>query len=81
MIWADGLLAYVLYFQRRFDEAEPFAVTVESDAHRWADTWASLMMTTLLANLRLWTGRLAEAEQLAERALSRVPRDATTATA
>ena len=28
------------------------------------------MMQTLLANLRLWTGRLAEAEQLAERALS-----------
>ena len=27
------------------------------------------MMQTLLANLRLWTGRLAEAEQLAERAL------------
>ena len=28
------------------------------------------MMQTLLANLRLWTGRLAEAEQLAERALT-----------
>ena len=30
----------------------------------------ALMMQTLLANLRLWTGRLAEAEQLAERALA-----------
>src|SRR3954462_13066133 len=28
------------------------------------------MMQTLLANMRLWTGRLAEAEQLAERALT-----------
>ena len=28
------------------------------------------MMHTLLANLRLWTGRLAEAEQYAERALT-----------
>ena len=28
------------------------------------------MMQTLLANLRLWTGRLAEAEQAAERALA-----------
>ena len=28
------------------------------------------MMQTLLANLRLWTGRVAEAEQLAERALN-----------
>ena len=49
MIWADGLMAYVLYFQRRLDEAEALAITVERNAHRWADTWASLMMTTLLA--------------------------------
>ena len=30
VIWADGLQAYVLYFQRRFDEAEALAVTVEA---------------------------------------------------
>ena len=70
MLWADGLLAWVFYFQRRFDEAEALATTVEGDARRRADSWAGLMMQTLLANLRLWTGRLAEAEQLAERALT-----------
>ena len=68
--WADGLRAYVLYFQRRFDEAEQLAVAVEVEARRRADSWAGLMMQTLLANLRLWTGRLADAEQFAERALN-----------
>ena len=58
------------YFQRRFDEAEALASAVISEARRWGDTWAVLMMQTLLANLRLWTGRLAEAEQFAERALA-----------
>ena len=58
------------YFQRRFDEAEELALAVESDARRWGDPWATLMMQTLLANLRLWTGRLADAEQFAERALA-----------
>jgi hypothetical protein len=68
--WAEGLLAYVTYFQRRFDEAEALASAVISDAKRWGDTWALLMMQTLLANMRLWTGRIAEAETLAERALA-----------
>ena len=69
VLWADGLLAWVCYFQRRFDDAEALATAVEGDARRRADSWAGLMMLTLLANLRLWTGRLAEAEQFAERAL------------
>ena len=64
------MLAYVTYFQRRFDEAEALASAVISDAKRWGDTWALLMMQTLLANMRLWTGRIAEAETLAERALA-----------
>ena len=68
--WAEGLLAYVTYFQRRFDEAEALASAVISDAKRWGDSWALLMMQTLLANMRLWTGRIAEAEALAERALA-----------
>ena len=63
-------MAWVSYFQRRFDDAEALALSVEADARRWGDTWPALMMQTLLANLRLWTGRLAEAEQLAERALA-----------
>ena len=68
--WAEGLLAYVTYFQRRFDEAEALASAVIGDAKRWGDAWALLMMQTLLANMRLWTGRIAEAEALAERALA-----------
>ncbi len=68
--WADGLLAWVYYFQRRFDESEALATDVDGNARLRADSWAGLMMQTLLANLRLWTGRLAEAEQLAERALA-----------
>ncbi len=68
--WAEGLQAWVSYFQRRFEEAEELATAVESDARRWGDPWATMMMQTLLANLRLWTGRLAEAEQFAERALA-----------
>ena len=56
VLWADGLLAWVFYFQRRFDEAEALATYVEGDARRRADSWAGLMMQTLLANLRLWTG-------------------------
>ena len=35
--WAEGLRAYVLYFQRRFDEAEQLAVAVEGEARRRAD--------------------------------------------
>jgi class 3 adenylate cyclase/tetratricopeptide (TPR) repeat protein len=68
--WAAGLRAWVSYFQRRFDEAESIALSVEAEARRWGDTWPSLMMQTLLANLRLWTGRLADAEQFSERALN-----------
>ena len=69
--WAAGLQAWVSYFQRRFDEAEELALAVEGEARaRWGDAWATLMMQTLLANLRLWTGRLADAEQFAERALA-----------
>ena len=67
--WAAGLRAWVAYFQRRFDEAEELALSVESEPRRWGDSWPSLMMQTLLANMRLWTGRLADAEQFAERAL------------
>ena len=68
--WAAGLRAWVAYFQRRFDEAEALALSVESESRRWGDSWPSLMMQTLLANMRLWTGRLADAEQFAERALN-----------
>ena len=70
MSWAAGLQAWVSYFLRRFDEAEELALSVEQSSRRWGDTWPTLMMQTLLANLRLWTGRVAEAEQLAERALN-----------
>ena len=61
--WAQGLQAWVMYFQRRFDEAEALAASVEGEAKRLGNSWASLMMQTLLANLRLWTGRLSEAER------------------
>ena len=80
MSWAQGLQAWVMYFQRRFDEAEALAASVEGEGRRLGNSWASLMMQTLMANLRLWTGRLADAEQLAERALRRASASSTTAT-
>ena len=50
-----------MYFQRRF--GEPGARRVgRGEGRRLGNSWASLMMQTLLANLRLWTGRLSEAE-------------------
>ena len=70
VIWADGLRAWVRTSSAVTTRPRRWRSPSRPMPTGWADSWASLMMTTLLANLRLWHGRLAEAEQLAERALA-----------
>ncbi|MEI8241594.1 MAG: hypothetical protein WCI22_19450, partial [Actinomycetota bacterium] len=72
--WAYGLLAFIEFFERRFDEAENLAVTVSREAELRGDEWAAGMMDTLRADLRLWQGRLEEAHDLAEKARTRFKR-------
>lgn len=72
--WAFGLLAFVRFFQRRFDEAEDLAVIVRAEAFDRGDDWAAAMMLTLLADLKLWRGDLEKAASLAEQARQRFRR-------
>jgi tetratricopeptide (TPR) repeat protein len=72
--WAFGLLAFIEFFERRFDEAENLAITVSREAELRGDEWAAGMMDTLRADLRLWQGRLEEAHDLAEKARARFKR-------
>lgn len=72
--WAFGLLAFVRFFQRRFVEAEDLAKVVQVEALERGDDWAAAMMQTLLADLRLWQGRLGEALAHAEQSRNRFRR-------
>lgn len=72
--WAFGLLAFVRFFQRRFGEAEDLAVIVGAEADQRGDDWAAAMMQTLMADLRLWSGRLTDALGHAEQARNRFRR-------
>ena len=72
--WALGLLAFVRFFQRRFAEAEELAVVVGKEANDRGDDWAAAMMQTLIADLRLWQGKLEEALSNAEQARNRFRR-------
>ena len=72
--WAFGLLAFVRFFQRRFVEAEDLASVVQTEALERGDDWAAAMMQTLVADLRLWHGRLDEAMSNAEQARTRFRR-------
>ncbi len=66
--WAFGLLAYVQFYERRFTEAEQLATLVLREAKERGDDWAEAMMTALSAALKLWTGHLQEAFDLADHA-------------
>jgi tetratricopeptide (TPR) repeat protein len=68
--WAAGLLAYVRFYQRRFEEAEALAVEVRRDSLELGDPWAPAMMDSLIAAIRLWSSRFVEAEELSRRALT-----------
>jgi class 3 adenylate cyclase/tetratricopeptide (TPR) repeat protein len=72
--WAFGLLAFVRFYQRRFGEAEDLAGVVQGEAIQRGDDWAAAMMQTLMADLRLWQGRLPEALANAEQARNRFRR-------
>jgi class 3 adenylate cyclase/tetratricopeptide (TPR) repeat protein len=72
--WALGLLAFVRFFQRRFDDAEELATVVGAEAGARGDDWAAAMMQTLIADLRLWQGKLDEALTNAEQARNRFRR-------
>jgi tetratricopeptide (TPR) repeat protein len=64
--WARGLLAFVEFFERHFDEAEGLADSVQREAEQRGDEWAAAMMQVLRANLRMWQGRLDDAHRMAE---------------
>ena len=60
---------YVRFFQRRFADAELLAIKVRADALELGELWAPAMMDSLLASIRLWSGRFSESEELSRRAL------------
>jgi class 3 adenylate cyclase/tetratricopeptide (TPR) repeat protein len=72
--WAFGLLAFVRFFQRRFDEAEDLAVIVQAESIETGNDWAAAMMQTLIADLSLWRGDLHKALSHAEQARNRFRR-------
>ncbi|MFM7685071.1 MAG: adenylate/guanylate cyclase domain-containing protein [Actinomycetota bacterium] len=69
--WALGLLAFVEFFERHFEEAENLAGLVRREAETRGDDWAGAMMDTLMAALRLWQGKLDESRTFAERSNQR----------
>ena len=72
--WAFGLLAFVEFFEGRFAEAEELAAIVGTEAEQRGDVWAASMMDTLLADLRLWQGKLEDAANFADKARQRFKR-------
>ena len=72
--WAFGLLAFIEFFERHFDEAESLAGVVRREADERGDEWVVGMMDTLVANLRLWQGQLEDALIHADRARARFKR-------
>ena len=80
--WAFGLLAFVEFFERHFDEAENARRRrCSREAELRGDEWAAGMMDTLRADLRLWQGELEEAHDLAEQARNAVQDVSTTGSA
>ena len=69
--WALGLLAFVEFIERDLEAAEELAHRVAEDAAQRGDDWAVGMMEALLADLRLWQGRLHDAATYAETARGR----------
>ncbi|MFZ9629636.1 MAG: adenylate/guanylate cyclase domain-containing protein [Ilumatobacteraceae bacterium] len=72
--WAFGLLAFVEFHERHFDRAESLAEAVSREAELRGDRWAVGMMDTLLAQMKLWRGDVAEGLRLAERARAQFKR-------
>src|SRR5262249_12799845 len=58
--WAYGLLAFVRYNQGRNAEAAQLAEHIAIDGRETGNRWAVGMMNVLLANVRLWSGRMNE---------------------
>jgi class 3 adenylate cyclase/tetratricopeptide (TPR) repeat protein len=66
--WALGLLAWVRFNQGQLADAEQLATDVLRDGSESANRWATGMMSVLLANVALWTGRPAAAIERAQQA-------------
>jgi tetratricopeptide (TPR) repeat protein len=66
--WVLGLRGFIRFRQGRLDEAEALAVANLRGAEEHGEAWAAAMMRVLLAGLRLWSGRVAGARELAEEA-------------
>lgn len=72
--WANGLLAFVAFYDRDLDEARRLSQLVHASAVDRSDDWAEAMMLTLQANLDVWVGSLRAGLDTAERALSELRR-------
>ena len=66
--WVLGLRGFIRFGQGRLDEAEALAVANLRGAEEHGETWAAAMMRVLLAGLRLWSGRVSAARELADEA-------------
>jgi class 3 adenylate cyclase/tetratricopeptide (TPR) repeat protein len=55
--WALGLLAWVRFQQGQLADAEQLASDVLRDGSESTNRWATGMMSVLLANVAMWTGR------------------------
>jgi tetratricopeptide (TPR) repeat protein len=66
--WALGLLAWVRFNQGQLADAEQLASDVLRDGSESANRWATGMMSVLLANVALWTGRPTVAIERAQEA-------------
>ena len=73
--WAYGLLAFVRYNQGRLEEAAALAEHIAIDGRETGNRWAVGMMNVLLANVRLWSGRMTESVARGQRSDRAVPGD------
>jgi tetratricopeptide (TPR) repeat protein len=64
------LRAYLYFFDRNFEAAEEMAMAVRAEALELGERWPMAMMDSLVASIRLWSGRFAEAEELSRRSLA-----------
>ena len=73
--WAYGLLAFVRYNQGRLEEAAALAEHIAIDGRETGNRWVVGMMSVLIANVRLWTGRMTESVARGQRSDRAVPGD------
>src|SRR5690606_9680601 len=71
LAWTEGLLAFVRFYQGRFDEACELAERILVESQRRNDRWAQGMMLIVIGAVDLWEGRTERAIEVAGRAVGR----------